>query len=106
MVRKLKTLEVTVEGETFTIRRYTVAEKIALAKQTTREMLEKMDTEQQYGLTMKTVADNTGLEIVDLRNMDNVMLDKLYMEVIRFNSIPLESKGQSSSLSSETTQSS
>lgn len=101
----MKTLDITVEGEKFTIRRYTVAEKVKIAKKSGKDALLAMgqDLEKMYKLTREIVAFNTGLKEEDLLEYDNVQLDMLYVEINKYNTLPLESKEPLKEQSSETT---
>ena len=101
MVRTMKTKVIKVEDEEFTIRRYSVIEKIEAAKKASIDKLNKMSLEQQYDLTRVMVAANTGLDAESLKEYDNVQLDLVFLEIWKFNKIPLESNKQLNTQSSE-----
>jgi hypothetical protein len=84
----VKTKTVTVEGAEYTIRRWTVAERIEFLKMA--EEARNLSAKEVYEKQIEIIARNTGLSREEILKMDGVALDLLLKEIVEFNTPPLD----------------
>jgi hypothetical protein len=84
----VKTKTVTVEGTEYTIRRWTVAERIEFLKMA--EEAKNLSAKEVYEKQIEIIARNTGLSREEILKMDGVALDLLLKEIVEFNTPPLD----------------
>ena len=84
----MKTKTVTVEGCEYTIRRWTVAERIEFLKMA--EEARNLSAKEVYGKQIEIISRNTGLSREEILKMDGVALDLLLKEIVEFNTPPLD----------------
>lgn len=95
----MKTKKVVVEGVEYTVRRWTVAERIEFLKMA--EEAKDLSAKEVYEKQLQIIAINTGLSVDELMKMDGVAADLLLKEIIDFNTPPLELGGASQRRSTE-----
>ncbi|MFN3621258.1 MAG: hypothetical protein ACK4TI_00010 [Nitrososphaerales archaeon] len=98
----MKSKTVSIEGEEFKIRRWTVAERLEFLK--ALEQSKNLTQSEFYSKQIEIVAQNTGLSKAELLGKDGVVIDLLLKEIVEFNTPPLDLSGQSSKQSTEATQ--
>jgi hypothetical protein len=84
----VKTKRVTVEGCEYTIRRWTVAERIEFLKMA--EEARNLSAKEVYEKQIEIISRNTGLSREEILKMDGVALDLLLKEIVEFNTPPLD----------------
>ena len=84
----MKTKRVTVEGCEYTIRRWTVAERIEFLKMA--EEARNLSAKEVYEKQIEIISRNTGLSREEILKMDGVALDLLLKEIVEFNTPPLD----------------
>jgi len=84
----VKTKTVTVEGCEYTIRRWTVAERIEFLKMA--EEARNLSAKEVYEKQIEIISRNTGLSREEIMGMDGVALDLLLKEIVEFNTPPLD----------------
>ena len=84
----MKTKIVTVEGAEYTIRRWTVAERIEFLKMA--EEAKNLSAKEVYEKQIEIISRNTGLSREEILKMDGVALDLLLKEIVEFNTPPLD----------------
>lgn len=97
----IKSKTVSVEGEEFKIRRWTVAERLEFLK--AFEQAKNLTQSEFYEKQIEIVANNTGLTKQQLLEKDGVVIDLLLKEIVDFNTTPLHLSVQSQKQSTEAT---
>jgi len=95
----VKTKTVSIEGAEYTIRRWTVAERIEFLKMA--EEARDLSAREVYEKQLEIISRNTGIAKEDLMKMDGVTVDLLLKEIIEFNTPPLDVSGASLKRSTE-----
>jgi hypothetical protein len=98
----VKTKTVTVEGCEYTIRRWTVAERIEFLKMA--EEARNLSAKEVYEKQIEIISRNTGLSREEIMGMDGVALDLLLKEIVEFNTPPLDLGAASQRRSTEAQQ--
>jgi len=98
----VKTKTVTAEGCEYTIRRWTVAERIEFLKMA--EEAKNLSAKEVYEKQIEIISRNTGLSRDEILKMDGVALDLLLKEIVEFNTPPLDLGAASQRRSTEAQQ--
>lgn len=85
----MKTKTVSIDGEEFKIRRWTVGEQLTLWEKASEENLKAMKSIDAYRLQIEYTAQNVGIKEADIMAYDNETADLLWKEIVAFNQSPL-----------------
>ena len=98
----MKTKKVSIEGTEYTIRRWTVADRMEFLKMA--EEAKDLGAREVYEKQLEIIARNTGLTKEELMKMDGVAADLLLKEILEFNTPPLDLGAASQKRSTEAQQ--